>query len=344
MGTLAETYRARLPAHGYATDDLPSGIRVFAVEQAIKKAIVQHNWKHSLSWLVYDIDRPTAAFDYQDSPLPPPNIIAVNQDNGHAHLFYGLENPVHNYSGASQKALRYMASIDVALTEALGADPGYSKLLSKNPLHDRWITLYIRGDLYDLDELADWLDLTKYQDKRKRLPSTGLGRNATLFERLRIWAYRARRQPFLSEEMFSDAVRNQALQFNAEFDPPLPHSEVRSTAKSVARWTWRRMSPEGFRASQKRRSEVAAAKRSQQAQELRQAIVEAREQCPGLKQEDLAAMIGVTQKTISKHLSIWKGEYTAPISDKQSPEPSPADDSKPSQRVVITPTKTNSRR
>lgn len=317
MGTLAEIYRARLPAHGYATDDLPAGIRVYALEQAIKRAIVQHNWKHSLSWLVYDIDRDTAAFDYEDRPVPPPNIIAVNRDNGHAHLFYGIENPVHNYNGASQKALRYMASIDVALTAALGADPGYSKLLSKNPLHDRWITLYVRSSLYDLDELASWLDLTKYQDKRRRLPATGLGRNSTLFERLRIWAYRARRQPFLSEEMFADAVRNQALVINAEFEPALPHSEVRSTAKSVARWTWRNMSLEGFRASQKRRSMIAAARRSEGAQERREAIVEARQQCPGLKQEDLAAMLGVTQKTISKHLSIWKAEYTAPISDKE---------------------------
>jgi len=315
MGNLAETYRERLPAHGYAADDYSRGVRVYAVAEAIKKAIVQHNWRNSLSWLVYDVDRGTAAYDYQDRAAPPPNIVAINTNNGHAHLFYGLEEPVHKNTTSSQKAQRYAASIDVALTRALGADPGYSKLLSKNPLHDRWVTLYVRADLYDLDELAGWLDLEPYKDKRRRLPAIGEGRNVTLFESLRLWAYRARRQPYLSEEMFLEAVRSHAMVLNADFHPPLPHSEVRSTAKSVARWTWRKMSTEGFRAYQKRRSQLAAQKRTSKAQELRAAIVEAHEQCPGLAQADLAAMFGVTQPTVSNHLR----NYKSPISDSSLP-------------------------
>ena len=229
--SIEEVYRERFPTHAFATDDLMHGLRMYPKDLALRKALVQHNFRHSLSWLVYDLDSETAVLDWDDRSAPAPNIIAVNRENGHGHLFYGLENPVHNYEGASEKALRYLAAIDVALTEKLGADPGYSKLISKNPLHSAWLTLYMRYELYDLDELADWVDLEKYKDRRRRLPDIGYGRNCTLFERLRRWAYRQRREPYLSEEMFLEAVRNHALAINAGFQPPLPHNEVRATAK-----------------------------------------------------------------------------------------------------------------
>lgn len=302
MGEPAETYRDRLPTRLFATDDLKRGVRKYHVLEGVLKAIVQHNWRHSVSWLVYDIDRETASHDWIDRPIPAPNIVAINRDNGHGHYFYGLETPVHDYTGASQKALRYMGSVDVALTELLDSDRGYSKLLSKNPLHDRWVTLFPRADLYDLDELAGWVDIEKYSDRRRRLPTVGLGRNCTLFERLRLWAYRERRQPYLSEEMFHAAVRNQALIINTEFAPPLPHSEVRATAKSVARWTWRRMNAEGFTTWAQKRRERSIETRQAKARELRASIVETVRQCPALTQEDIAALHGVNQGTVSRHL------------------------------------------
>lgn len=306
--TIEAEYKTRFPQHAYATNDLQFGIRMYPAAVALTKAIVQHNYKHSLSWLVYDLDRPAAAVDWDDWKTPPPNIIAVNKDNGHAHFFYGLEYPVHNYEGASQKALRYMGAVDVALTKKLGADPGYSKLLSKNPTHDRWVTIYPRSFFYDLDELADWLDLEKYQDRRKRLPAVGYGRNSILFDRLRLWAYRERRQPYLSEEMFHSAVLNHGLVLNAEFEPPLPHSEVRATAKSVARWTWRKMSAEGFRAYQSAAGKRSGSVRQNKAQELRKAIVSAVNECPALTQEDIAAMFGIRRETVNRHLKAYKKE------------------------------------
>ena len=302
MKDLEGLFRDRLPSHGYATDDLQYGVRFLPMQQAIRKAIIQYNWRHSLGWLAYDLDSPTARFDWDDNSCPPPNLLILNPDNGHGHLLYGLEAPVHNYAEAREKPLRYLAAIDVALTEELGADPGYSKLLCKNPLSERWIVIYPRLELYDLDELASWVDLDKYRDRRRRLPTVGLGRNCTLFERLRIWAYRARRQPFLSEELFYDRVLCHGLALNAEFDPPLPHSEVRSTAKSVARWTWRHMSPEGFRARQRELGKRSGAARARKALGLRQQIVETAEQCPTLVQADIAAMFGIDQATVSRHL------------------------------------------
>ena len=55
-----------------------------------------------------------------------------------------------------------------------------------------------------------------------------------------------RREDWLGEEVFHSAVLGVALTYNAAFTAPLPHSEVRHTAKSISKWTWTHMSPEGF--------------------------------------------------------------------------------------------------
>lgn len=302
VSEIKQIFLDRLPWHGYATDDLRGGLRVYPLSQLIQKALIQYNPKHSIGFLTYDVDSPTAFTDWEFDHSPPPNIIALNPNTGHAHLLYGLDLPVHKYVDAKQKPLRYLASVDIALTEELGADPGYAKLICKNPLSDRWIVSYPRETLYDLAELASWVDLEKYRDRRHRLPKIGYGRNCTLFETLRIWAYRARRQPFLSEEMFYNRVLIQAHAINDGFTPPLPHSEVRSTAKSVSRWTWRNMSPDSFRAYQSEMGKRSGVTRRLKSQELRKQIVETAYQCPTLTQVDIAAMFGVTQPCVSMHL------------------------------------------
>lgn len=314
MHSPEKIFRERLPSHGYATDDLQYGLGFMPQMAMLQRAIIQYNCKHSIGWLAYDVDSTTARFDWYDDSCPPPNILIINPDNGHAHLLYALEKPVHNYAEARDKPLRYLASVDVALTEALHADRGFSKLVCKNPLHDKWEVLYPRMLIYTLDELASWVDLNKYKDKRRRLPPIGLGRNCTLFETLRIWAYRARRQPYLSEELFHAAVLNHAYVINQEFTPPLPHSEIRSTAKSVARWTWRKMSPEGFIAYQRAMGKRSGAVRKVKSMDLRQQILEATEQCPNLVQADIAAMMGVSRETVNRHLR----SVTRTISDKYS--------------------------
>lgn len=302
MVTMQDTFRERMPLHGFATDDLRNGLRKYAATEAIRLALLQFNAKHSIGWLAFDIDHEQAALEWEDRHAPAPNLIIINRDNGHAHYLYGLTAPVHNYNEARPKPQRYLAAIDVALTDKLGADPGYSKLICKNPLHDRWLTITPRLRLYDLDELADYVDLSKRLDARKRLPAIGLGRNCSLFETLRRWAYRQRREPWLAESMFHDAVMCQGYVINAGFNTPLPHSEVRSTAKSVARWTWRKMSDEGFKARQAILSRKAVQAHMAKAHERRDAILAAIDQCPTLTQEDIAALCGVTRRTVCNHL------------------------------------------
>lgn len=308
MQEVLQTYRDRFPWHAHATDNLLFGCKMYEATEALKKAIVQHNAKHSVAWLVYDLDSETAATDWIAPEVPIPNILAVNPDNGHAHLFYGLEVPVHDYYGASDKAKRYMAAVDIALTATLKADPAYSKFMSKNPLNERWSVVVPREELYTLETLSTSLDLDNLMDRRRNLPDVGYGRNCNLFHRLRKWAYSERRKPqmYFDYQMFFEACKWRALAINAEFDQPLPHSEVRATAKSVSKWTWRNMSEKGFREWAKRKGEASGRVRKAKSMELREKILETLQDCPQLSQGDIAALMGVRRETVNRHISALK--------------------------------------
>jgi len=120
--------------------------------------------------------------------------------------------------------------------------------LAKNPLrNDRWVVQKFESYLYDLYWLADWVDLGNLLDGRRRLPEVGLGRNCTLFDKTRLWAYRAIRSNWLNFDTWRYMVHAVAMRYNCEFSSPLPEKEVSYLSKSVATWVWENMSPDGFR-------------------------------------------------------------------------------------------------
>jgi len=117
-------------------------------------------------------------------------------------------------------------------------------------LHTYWITQGWESRLYELSDLESWVDLKPYSGK-SQLPAYGLGRNCTLFEELSEWSYRAIRQGWPDHDRWFAACLTKAeglniqLFANAEAGK-LKLSEVRATAKSVAKWTHKHFSPEGF--------------------------------------------------------------------------------------------------
>jgi hypothetical protein len=248
--TQLERFSETLPQKPYCTDNYLNGITIRPKEQAIKKKFIQPNNPWNWNYLVFDVDRPEASLDWFDLGCPAPTIISQNPDNGHAHLFYGLETPVYTQDGARNKPLRYAGAVSVALSRKLEADPSYNGLLSKNPLNPHWITEIIDPALYTLKGLAGYLDLGELIDSRKHLPETALGRNCTLFDETRFWAYRQIRSPqsWLSEDFFIESVTEYAGGYNAlNFAIKLPYSEIKAIGKSVGRWTYRNMSYQGFR-------------------------------------------------------------------------------------------------
>ena len=253
-----EQFRASLPRRPYCTDDFATGLRIRARDHAAGRRFVQPNGPTDKLWLVFDLDYNGAAVAWQDANLPAPTWTAQNPANGHAHVAWGLDVPVH--INGRVEPIRYAAAVEAAYSHALRADAGYSGLMAKNPLHSAWRVTWGPAQLYGLEDLAEWVDL-KAPPKREQ-PS-GLGRNVELFDHLRTWAYKAVRGYWRPGgfNAWAEAVLDRAERLNT-FVQPLPHAEVRATARSVARWTWRKLTPGGFRDSQAARgSRKGAGKR-----------------------------------------------------------------------------------
>ena len=83
------------------------------------------------SLLLFDIDRAEAVMAWHDANLPMPYWTAQTLKNGHAHICYKLEIPLCTSELASQKAISYAAKIQAGLANKLGADVGYSHLITK---------------------------------------------------------------------------------------------------------------------------------------------------------------------------------------------------------------------
>jgi hypothetical protein len=249
-----EVFRGTLPARPYATDDFRWGLWPMDRMQALERRYVEHNGPRLMRWAAFDVDRPGGAYDWQFREAPAPNITVENRENGHAHLLYGLAWPVLKTDAGSEKTVRYAGAVEAGLRVKLDADPSYSNFTVKNPMHRDWRTEIWQEVLYDLPWLADWVDLTLYSDKRRHLPPAGLGRNCTLFENLRHWAYRGIRQAgWPNLQTWQGIVLAQAIHYNS-FPKPLSYRELLSCAKSIATWTWERFTPETFSQIQRARA------------------------------------------------------------------------------------------
>jgi hypothetical protein len=206
----------------------------------------------------HDIDRPDAYFAHDDANLPPPNVIAINPENGHAHSAILLANPVARHSASRVEPLRFFAAVERGFARRLGADRRYTGLIAKNPLHPDWRVEWRREEPYTLPELADWLFQPDIAPDIGPEATHGAGRNCTIFEGLRRIAYREVRafKRNGSFYMFRARLEQLALDINIQFPEALGLVEVRAIAKSVAKWTWRNLSEEKLSALQRHRANI----------------------------------------------------------------------------------------
>ncbi|ULJ59365.1 replication initiation protein [Wielerella bovis] len=144
------------------------------------------------------------------------------------------------------KPIRYAKAIYHEMNKKLNGDLAFVGLLSHNPLHEQWNTVFLHTNTYSLDELAADLDLPtinelEKQKKYQELLKDGqlLGRNCSIFDQLRFWAYSAiRKNRHLSYEKWHNEVLSKAISFNT-FTTPLALNEIRHIAKSVAKWVFK---------------------------------------------------------------------------------------------------------
>jgi hypothetical protein len=248
-----EEYLGSLPQRPYCTNQLGRRLLILDRSRAADFSMIQHNSPMFWHWLVFDVDADDAFMRAEDRGCPPPTFISLNRENGHGHLAYRLEAPVSDFSSSSRRAIKFCEDVERGLTHRLGADPAYPGFLSKNPLSNRWDTVWLAQRPYQLATLNDCLEPA---DKRK-LPSqerTGIGRNVAVFDALRNLAYRQClrfKRDGKHVEQFQDFLLDQAKALNSAFPVPLSHPEIKGIARSVARWVWSEFSGARFAAIQR---------------------------------------------------------------------------------------------
>jgi hypothetical protein len=276
---------------------------------AIEKNYLQANPAYSLNWLVYDVDKNTSIYEWYDLDAPAPNFIATNRLNGHSHIFYGLNLPVYKQSMSSFKTLSYTADIDRALTYALGADRSFAGFLTKNPISENWITTIPQTDLYDLSDFLDNRLILSHLKKHETDPIIGLGRNCTLFDTVRTWAYKEVKHFFNNStlERFFESVLSFSLNYNKTvFYNPLPFLEVKDTAKSIARWTWKNFSPKVFSIIQQRRAKKLSVIRKEKVDARAVEIIKLKEKNTKMTNKKIAEIFGISVPTVKRALASRK--------------------------------------
>ena len=161
--------------------------------------------------------------------LPTPNICATRMASGHVQVFWLLDRPVHRGAHARTKPLQHLGRVAEYYRDALGADPGYTGVLSSNPVHHGdYRTSYPRTEPYALADLAAAIPKGW---RVPQVPTTGEGKNCRLFAALCK----------LALGCSDDGLLTWARKLNSEFDPHLPDGEVLGIWRSVCRYRvkWR---------------------------------------------------------------------------------------------------------
>lgn len=304
----------RWPKKPYCSDNLECGLQIRFLSSAIKKQYIQANPPWLRVWSIHDLDYPGAAHAWDDALLLPPTWQSINKRNGHAHVVYGLCAPVLvDGLNAREAPMRYLSAIESMMRAKLNADAGFSGLITKNPAHPLWMTLY-GGNLYDLGDLAEYLPgIEKYINKKKKPEEVGLGRNCTLFDSLRQWAYRNLRPHKAAGGMdgwngWMNACNLRGLERNGDFTHPMDGREVWHIARSVAKWTWRNFDIAAsdarfskLQASRGERGGKASGKVRLASNEEKQANARLM-RIDGMTQQAIAAELGVSQASVSEWL------------------------------------------
>ena len=232
-----------VPPRPYATDyPIRRGLYRTSKSNALECDLIQLNGSNRCSVIIFDIDYDIALCSNLEH-MPIPNIVMVNPANKHSHIGYVLANPVplYDWTPASQRLL--LKVVQDGLTAGWEADSGYAHLISKNPFSDRWLTYVMREDPYSLVELRRYVDDDLAQSiahpkavsaLTSREAYKALGRNCSLFEDVRHWAYKEVHKHG-DYEGFLQAVHWYACDLNIG---NLEDNEVFCISKSIARWTF----------------------------------------------------------------------------------------------------------
>lgn len=210
--------------------------------------------------MMFDIDGGNAPLAWHDSMPFQPAFFAGKWKSGvlerpHVVVNISSKYPVKKTSRKQMK-LFHIVYDEIASRlrgEGCKVDNGQKPTI-KNPDSGAWDvirgdqrewTLYELAEALDIDLEAKSADVVQFRFRPAHTASTeyaGLGRNCELFETVRLSAY-AHKQNCINYEELYRYVYDEAKMYNLSFAERLQQSEMRSIAKSIARWTWYRYEP-----------------------------------------------------------------------------------------------------
>lgn len=250
-GTALNRVLTEAPYLPRCSDD-KTATRVRPREYAVYYPYMQVNRPGFVSWLIFDLDHANAMI-WDNAGLPAPNLIVRNRATGHSHLYYAIP-PVCTTENARPKPIAYMKAVYAAFAARLAADTDFhSGPVAKTPGHPWWRTQELHNQVYELGELADYVDLIVGSPwgKGPQFDEVSHSRHCTLFEHLRYYAYsivkrERERGSFSTFTRKLEAYAHNRNSFHKlGFMENLAESSVRATVKSVARWTWDRYTGTG---------------------------------------------------------------------------------------------------
>lgn len=313
--------------------DDKTATRVRPREYAIRYPYMQINRPGMVSWLIFDLDH-TNSLVWSDEDLPAPNLVVRNRANGHSHLYYAIPS-VCTTENARAKPIQYMKAIYAAFAARLNADKEYnSGPVAKTPGHPWWSTTELHNHVYELGELADYVELAVSPwGKGPQIDELGHSRHCILFEQLRFFAYsivnrERERGTFSAFTRSLEAFAHNNNNFLKHgFSENLPFSSLKATIKSVARWTWDKYSGDSrcHRGAMQLDKDLPLAERqslaARRTHEIRHKATESkiRAACrqlqargEKLRQASIAALAGVSRQTVATYAHILK-ETTRPV-------------------------------
>ncbi|EEN2167583.1 TPA: replication initiation protein [Salmonella enterica subsp. enterica serovar Give] len=251
-------FKNQMPNKPYCTNNLDYGLSIRNKAKALEMLYLQANQPAIQTCLLFDLDKKNSFYTFEKVGLPIPHFITKTPKTGRCHYGYMLKAGVCKTQQARLKPLKYAAAVEMAMAKKLKADLGFAGLITKNPLNDHWSPFWSGADLYDLDYLADFVDLEKPQIQQKKSEAYGLGRNVNLFEDLRQYAYRTvlNFKKISTFEKFENELLLKAQGLNTFCNPqnPLQYKEIKATVRSVARWTWKNFDSHTFSQIQSNRA------------------------------------------------------------------------------------------
>lgn len=264
--SLDEVYRPQRPLCSNRKD---GGYRRRSRDEALGYAYIETNPLCIQSLVVADVDHGDW-WDYEAAGVPAPTWRTYTLLDSSYHAVWALRDPVCLTDAARRAPVNLLARVEAGLRRAVHADAGYGGRITKNPLNDRHTTTWgINGehsadslDTYTLRELAaalDYADLLPKLGERKALLGSDVGRNVSLFDVTRNWAYRAVKRYWhgayseWEETVYAYALNKNLGVIADEWGTPLPDTEVLHLARSISKWVWRRFNPEQFTELQRHR-------------------------------------------------------------------------------------------